>query len=151
MWQCVDPPNYRLAFIRRLRHLPGRKIIRSRRWCYQSENVLSSHNEQSAEGFSTSNVLVISSTYGTQMSLQLAIPPSVGWCRQAFLVCMYHYLTSGLQPRFADGTWNYTDPRHCSVNDPGTDNCYLSAIHTDGFYESSPLVVSCFFFTDHST
>ncbi|KAJ6613163.1 glycoside hydrolase family 92 protein [Mycena sp. CBHHK59/15] len=44
------------------------------------------------------------------------------------------------QPRFANGTWNYTDPRHCSVNDPLKATCFLNAIRRDGFYESSPIV-----------
>lgn len=50
-------------------------------------------------------------------------------------------LTAALQPRFADGTWNYTDPRHCSVHDPAQATCYLNAANRDGFYEASPLVV----------
>ncbi|KAJ7115134.1 glycosyl hydrolase family 92-domain-containing protein [Mycena crocata] len=45
-----------------------------------------------------------------------------------------------MQPRFANGTWNYTDPRHCSVNDPLQATCFLNAIRRDGFYESSPIV-----------
>ncbi|KAG1889430.1 glycoside hydrolase family 92 protein [Suillus subluteus] len=45
-----------------------------------------------------------------------------------------------IQPRFADGQWNYTDPRHCSVNDPLQSTCYLDATNRDGFYESSPMV-----------
>ncbi|KAH7911239.1 glycoside hydrolase family 92 protein [Hygrophoropsis aurantiaca] len=45
-----------------------------------------------------------------------------------------------MQPRFASGQWNYTDPRHCSVNDPLQATCYLDATNTDGFYESSPMV-----------
>ncbi|KII83240.1 glycoside hydrolase family 92 protein [Plicaturopsis crispa FD-325 SS-3] len=49
-----------------------------------------------------------------------------------------------MQPRFADGTWNYTDPRHCSVHDPAHATCYLDAWNRDGFYESSPLVYSQF-------
>lgn len=49
-----------------------------------------------------------------------------------------------MQPRFLNGTFNYTDPRHCSVNDPTQSTCYLDAINTDGFYESSPLVYSQF-------
>ncbi|KAH7921949.1 glycoside hydrolase family 92 protein [Leucogyrophana mollusca] len=47
-----------------------------------------------------------------------------------------------MQPRFASGQWNYTDPRHCSVNDPTQSTCYLDATNTDGFYESSPMVYS---------
>ncbi|KAJ7135659.1 glycoside hydrolase family 92 protein [Mycena epipterygia] len=45
-----------------------------------------------------------------------------------------------MQPRFANGTWNFTDPRHCSVNDPLQATCFLNAIRRDGFYESSPIV-----------
>ncbi|KAI3611728.1 glycoside hydrolase family 92 protein [Moniliophthora roreri] len=45
-----------------------------------------------------------------------------------------------MQPKFANGTWNYTDPRHCSVNDPLKATCFLNAIRRDGFYESSPIV-----------
>ncbi|OAX39419.1 glycoside hydrolase family 92 protein [Rhizopogon vinicolor AM-OR11-026] len=47
-----------------------------------------------------------------------------------------------MQPRFANGEWNYTDPRHCSVNDPLQSTCYLDATNHDGFYESSPMVYS---------
>ncbi|KAG1871150.1 glycoside hydrolase family 92 protein [Suillus tomentosus] len=47
-----------------------------------------------------------------------------------------------MQPRFADGQWNYTDPRHCSVNDPLDSTCYLDVTNHDGFYESSPMVYS---------
>lgn len=47
-----------------------------------------------------------------------------------------------MQPRFADGQWSYTDPRHCSVNDPLLSTCYLDATNRDGFYESSPMVYS---------
>ncbi|KAK0209677.1 glycosyl hydrolase family 92-domain-containing protein [Armillaria fumosa] len=46
------------------------------------------------------------------------------------------------QPRFANGTWNYTDPRHCSIHDPTGSTCFLNAIRRDGFYESSPIVYS---------
>ncbi|KAJ3533543.1 hypothetical protein NMY22_g7290 [Coprinellus aureogranulatus] len=47
-----------------------------------------------------------------------------------------------LQPRFADGTWNYTDPRHCSIHDPEKATCFLNAARRDGFYEGSPIVYS---------
>ncbi|KAF6741810.1 glycosyl hydrolase family 92-domain-containing protein [Ephemerocybe angulata] len=47
-----------------------------------------------------------------------------------------------MQPRFADGTWNYTDPRHCSVHDPEKATCFLNAVRRDGFYESSHIVYS---------
>ncbi|KAK0440865.1 glycosyl hydrolase family 92-domain-containing protein [Desarmillaria tabescens] len=46
------------------------------------------------------------------------------------------------QPRFANGTWNYTDPRHCSIHDPTGSTCFLNAIRRDGFYETSPIVYS---------
>ncbi|GBE89826.1 Uncharacterized secreted [Sparassis crispa] len=49
-----------------------------------------------------------------------------------------------MQPRFANGTFNYTDPRHCSVNDPTQSTCYLNAVNYDGFYEDSPIVYSQF-------
>lgn len=45
------------------------------------------------------------------------------------------------QLRFANGTFNFTDPRHCSVNDPLMSTCFLNAANRDGFYESSPIVV----------
>ncbi|KAJ3784535.1 glycoside hydrolase family 92 protein [Lentinula aff. detonsa] len=38
----------------------------------------------------------------------------------------------------------YTDPRHCSVNDPTHSTCYLDSNNHDGFYESSPMVYSQF-------
>ncbi|KAF9531262.1 glycoside hydrolase family 92 protein [Crepidotus variabilis] len=41
-----------------------------------------------------------------------------------------------MQPRFADGTFNYTDPRHCSIHDPEKATCFLNAARRDGFYES---------------
>ncbi|KAF7332630.1 Glycoside hydrolase family 92 protein [Mycena kentingensis (nom. inval.)] len=46
------------------------------------------------------------------------------------------------QPRFANGQWNFTDPRHCSIHDPDQATCFLNAIRRDGFYESSPIVYS---------
>ncbi|KAJ3558216.1 hypothetical protein NM688_g1058 [Phlebia brevispora] len=49
-----------------------------------------------------------------------------------------------MQPRFLNGTFNFTDPRHCSVNDPLHSTCFLDAVNTDGFYESSPIVYSQF-------
>ena len=39
------------------------------------------------------------------------------------------------KPRFANGEYNDTDPRHCSVNDPTHSTCFLNAVHRDGFYE----------------
>ncbi|KAH8104834.1 glycoside hydrolase family 92 protein [Cristinia sonorae] len=46
------------------------------------------------------------------------------------------------QPRFLNGTFNFTDPRHCSVHAPDTATCFLDPENTDGFYESSPFVYS---------
>ncbi|EUC67499.1 glycoside hydrolase family 92 protein, partial [Rhizoctonia solani AG-3 Rhs1AP] len=48
--------------------------------------------------------------------------------------------TGFIQNRFQNGTFNYTDPRHCSIHDPRHSTCYLNAVNTDGFYESSPIV-----------
>ncbi|KAJ3490419.1 hypothetical protein NLI96_g1434 [Meripilus lineatus] len=45
-----------------------------------------------------------------------------------------------MQPRFADGTFNFTDPRHCSVNDPEQSTCFLNAANKDGYYEGSPII-----------
>ena len=45
------------------------------------------------------------------------------------------------KPRFLNGTFNYTDPRHCSVHDPLHSTCFLNAQNHDGFYEGSPIVV----------
>ncbi|KAF5372699.1 hypothetical protein D9615_009852 [Tricholomella constricta] len=47
-----------------------------------------------------------------------------------------------VQPRFADGTFNFTDPRHCSIHDPEMATCFLNAARRDGFYEGSPIVYS---------
>ncbi|KIM76707.1 glycoside hydrolase family 92 protein [Piloderma croceum F 1598] len=47
-----------------------------------------------------------------------------------------------MQPRFINGTFGFTDPRHCSIHDPTMATCYLNAANRDGFYESSPIVVS---------
>ncbi|GJE96620.1 glycoside hydrolase family 92 protein [Phanerochaete sordida] len=47
-----------------------------------------------------------------------------------------------MQPRFLNGTFNFTDPRHCSVNDPLQSTCFLNAVNTDGFYEGSPITYS---------
>ncbi|OBZ76244.1 hypothetical protein A0H81_02953 [Grifola frondosa] len=47
-----------------------------------------------------------------------------------------------MQPRLANGTFNFTDPRHCSVHDPEQATCFLNAANKDGFYESSPIVYS---------
>ncbi|KAG5640175.1 hypothetical protein DXG03_000730, partial [Asterophora parasitica] len=40
-----------------------------------------------------------------------------------------------VQPRFADGTFNFTDPRHCSIHDPQKATCFLDSVNKDGFYE----------------
>ncbi|KAI0365413.1 glycoside hydrolase family 92 protein [Pilatotrama ljubarskyi] len=47
-----------------------------------------------------------------------------------------------MQPRFADGVFNFTDPRHCSIHDPLQSTCFLNAQNHDGFYEGSPIVYS---------
>lgn len=48
-----------------------------------------------------------------------------------------------MQPRFVNGTFNYTDPRHCSgANDPEHATCFLNAANKDGFYEGSPILYS---------
>ncbi|PPR02812.1 hypothetical protein CVT26_009598 [Gymnopilus dilepis] len=47
-----------------------------------------------------------------------------------------------MQPRFANGTFNFTDPRHCSIHDPAMATCFLNAADRDGFYEGSILVWS---------
>ncbi|KAI1787036.1 glycoside hydrolase family 92 protein [Ganoderma leucocontextum] len=49
-----------------------------------------------------------------------------------------------MQPRFSNGSFGSTDPRHCSVNDPTHSTCFLFNTNMDGFYESSPLVYSQF-------
>ncbi|KAF9461880.1 glycoside hydrolase family 92 protein [Collybia nuda] len=47
-----------------------------------------------------------------------------------------------VQPRFENGTFNFTDPRHCSIHDPDHATCFLNAANRDGFYEGSPLLYS---------
>ncbi|PIL28602.1 hypothetical protein GSI_08644 [Ganoderma sinense ZZ0214-1] len=47
-----------------------------------------------------------------------------------------------MQPRFANGQFNYTDPRHCSIHDPTSSTCFLNAQRHDGFYEGSPITYS---------
>ncbi|KAF8267730.1 glycoside hydrolase family 92 protein [Lactarius quietus] len=47
-----------------------------------------------------------------------------------------------MQPRRKDGTFAYTDPRHCSPNDPTHSTCFLNPSAVDGFYEGSPLLYS---------
>lgn len=47
-----------------------------------------------------------------------------------------------MQPRTADGTFRFTDPRHCTVHDPTHATCFLSGGNYDGFYEGGPIVVS---------
>ncbi|KAI0649687.1 glycoside hydrolase family 92 protein [Trametes meyenii] len=49
-----------------------------------------------------------------------------------------------VQPRFANGSFGFTDPSHCSPNDHSGDNCFLFNTNFDGFYESSPVVYSQF-------
>ncbi|KAG6810816.1 hypothetical protein H0H92_010206 [Tricholoma furcatifolium] len=56
-----------------------------------------------------------------------------------------------IQPRFANGTFNFTDPRHCSVHDPEQATCFLNAANRDGFYESSPIVYSQKQYVPHDT
>ncbi|KAH9934467.1 glycoside hydrolase family 92 protein [Epithele typhae] len=45
-----------------------------------------------------------------------------------------------MQPRFANGKFNFTDPRHCSIHDPLHATCFLNAQNHDGYYEGSPIV-----------
>ncbi|TFL02330.1 glycoside hydrolase family 92 protein [Pterulicium gracile] len=56
-----------------------------------------------------------------------------------------------LQPKFENSTWNFTDPRHCSVNDPTKSTCFLNAIRRDGFYEGSPIIYSQYMPHDTAT
>ncbi|KAI0771303.1 glycoside hydrolase family 92 protein [Trametes elegans] len=49
-----------------------------------------------------------------------------------------------MQPRFMNGSFGFTDPRHCSSNDPTGANCFLFNTNFDGFYEASPIVYSQF-------
>ena len=49
-----------------------------------------------------------------------------------------------MQLRLTTGGFSFTDPRHCSVNDPTHSTCFLDASNMDGFYESSPLTYSQF-------
>lgn len=49
------------------------------------------------------------------------------------------------QPRFVNGSFGFTDPRHCSPNDPTGSTCFLFNQNFDGFYESSPIVVRIVF------
>ncbi|KAI0055360.1 glycoside hydrolase family 92 protein [Artomyces pyxidatus] len=46
-----------------------------------------------------------------------------------------------MQPRLVSGAFNFTDPRHCSVNDPTHATCFLDGSNRDGYYEGSPLSV----------
>ncbi|CDO77720.1 Glycoside Hydrolase Family 92 protein [Trametes cinnabarina] len=48
------------------------------------------------------------------------------------------------RPRFANGSFGFTDPNHCSPNDATGANCFLFNTNFDGFYESSPVVYSQF-------
>ncbi|KAF9259619.1 glycoside hydrolase family 92 protein [Marasmius fiardii PR-910] len=47
-----------------------------------------------------------------------------------------------MQPRLSNGTFDYTDPRHCSIHDPQHATCYLDGNNHDGFYEGSPMIYS---------
>lgn len=46
-----------------------------------------------------------------------------------------------MQPRLDNGTFKYTDPRHCTVHDPLHATCYMDGSNLDGFYEGGPIVV----------
>lgn len=50
-------------------------------------------------------------------------------------LCFFSIVTKDEQPRFANGTFNFTDPRHCSIHDPAQATCFLNAANRDGFYE----------------
>ncbi|KAI0033572.1 glycoside hydrolase family 92 protein [Vararia minispora EC-137] len=48
-----------------------------------------------------------------------------------------------MQPRLKNGSFSYTDPRHCSPHaPPRSGTCYFSAGDLTGFYEGSPLLYS---------
>ena len=47
-----------------------------------------------------------------------------------------------IQPKYQNGTFFYTDPRHCTVHDPKHSTCFLDGFNKDGFYEGGPIVVS---------
>uniref|UniRef100_A0A0W0FVN3 Glycoside hydrolase family 92 protein n=1 Tax=Moniliophthora roreri TaxID=221103 RepID=A0A0W0FVN3_MONRR len=47
-----------------------------------------------------------------------------------------------MQPRSSNGTFDFTDPRHCSIHDPEKATCFLDAANLDGFYEGSPIIYS---------
>ncbi|KAN0133092.1 Glycosyl hydrolase family 92 domain containing protein, partial [Lactarius tabidus] len=47
-----------------------------------------------------------------------------------------------MQTRLRNGTFVYTDPRHCSANDPTHSTCFLNPQARDGFYEGSPILYS---------
>ncbi|VDB96722.1 unnamed protein product [Peniophora sp. CBMAI 1063] len=53
-------------------------------------------------------------------------------------------LAGMMQKRLLNGSFAFTDPRHCSANDPLHSTCFLDASNMDGFYESSPLTYSQF-------
>ncbi|KAF5340884.1 hypothetical protein D9758_012170 [Tetrapyrgos nigripes] len=40
-----------------------------------------------------------------------------------------------MQPRLSNGTFDFTDPRHCSIHDPTHSTCFLDSNNHDGFYE----------------
>ncbi|KAG7090436.1 hypothetical protein E1B28_009555 [Marasmius oreades] len=46
-----------------------------------------------------------------------------------------------MQPRTSNGTFDYTDPRHCSIHDPEGSTCFLGG-NLGGFYEGSPIIYS---------
>lgn len=62
-----------------------------------------------------------------------------------FLRFIHSFTHSRHQPKFLNGTFNQTDPRHCSVNDPQKGTCFLNPANRDGFYEDAPIVVSILF------
>ncbi|KAF5327381.1 hypothetical protein D9619_003897 [Psilocybe cf. subviscida] len=43
-------------------------------------------------------------------------------------------LVSSVMQRFANGTFNFKDPRHCSIHEPAKATCLLDAANRDGFY-----------------
>ncbi|TDL23291.1 glycoside hydrolase family 92 protein [Rickenella mellea] len=47
-----------------------------------------------------------------------------------------------MQPRYKNGTFGYTDPRHCTVNDPKHRSCFGDSVTLDAFYEGGPIVYS---------
>ncbi|KAJ3571669.1 hypothetical protein NP233_g3599 [Leucocoprinus birnbaumii] len=47
-----------------------------------------------------------------------------------------------MQPKYRNGSFGYTDPRHCSIHDPKHATCYLNPNDGSGFYEGSPIEYS---------